>query len=412
MSRMTNKKTNTRIISILFAVALWLYVAGDQDPMEPKNIKDVPVELINTEAVVSSGLTIKDPQQHKIEVNIQGKRSVLTEIKAGGIIAEADLRGHTKKGVNNVPIEIRGLPTNVQLVDFSPKSIKVDMEHIASAQIPVTVSTKGGPMPGYTALAPIITPGEVLVNGPESLLGSVKVTTAFLKLDNATEDLNEVLAVRAADVEGNDIAGVMLNPNIVEVTVPIRKTKKVDIEPVIGEKPSEGWQITDIYLDRNNLMIYGDKSVLQGINSIKTEPLSLADVEHNTSFNVALIMPEGVAAVDNTTSVMVYVSGEKIIKRDIVADRINFIGLGEGLRFADEGAIPTVTVAVRGKESAIGGLAVGNIFAKASLEGLKAGKHILQLGIDLPEGIELISITPSQIEIELVDADEGEELRR
>src|SRR5690554_5851770 len=100
MSKMTNKKTNTRIISILFAVALWLYVAGDQDPIEPKNIKDVPVELINTEAVVSSGLTIKDPQQHKIEVNIQGKRSVLTEIKAGGIIAEADLRGHTKKGVN------------------------------------------------------------------------------------------------------------------------------------------------------------------------------------------------------------------------------------------------------------------------------------------------------------------------
>lgn len=110
MSRMINKKMNTRIISVLFAVALWLYVASDQNPVEYKPIKDVPVQLINTETIVTSGLVIKDPQQYKIDVNLQGKRSVLAEIKASDIIAEADLRGHTQRGVNNVPIEVRVCP--------------------------------------------------------------------------------------------------------------------------------------------------------------------------------------------------------------------------------------------------------------------------------------------------------------
>lgn len=55
----------------------------------------------------------------------------------------------------------------MELVDFTPKSIKVNMEQISSVQVPVTVSTEGRPMEGYTALPPVITPGEVLVSGPE-----------------------------------------------------------------------------------------------------------------------------------------------------------------------------------------------------------------------------------------------------
>ena len=124
MSWMKNKKVNTRIISILFAVALWLYVASEQNPLEYKPIKDIPVRLINTETVGASGLVIRDPQQHKVDVNIQGKRSVLAEIKTADILAEADLRGYTRRGVNNVPVEIRGLPSNVELVDYSPKALK------------------------------------------------------------------------------------------------------------------------------------------------------------------------------------------------------------------------------------------------------------------------------------------------
>ena len=409
MSRMTNKKINTRIISILFAVALWLYVASDQNPTEYKPIKDVPVQLINAEAIVTSGLVIKNPQQYKIDVNIQGKRSVLAEIKAGEIIAEADLRGHTQRGVNNVPIEVRGLPSNVELVDYSPKSIKVDMEQISSIQVPVTVSTEGRPMEGYTTLASVVTPGEVLVSGPESLLNNIRVITAVMKMAGSTGDQREVLAVKAVDDENNDVAGVTLNPNIVEVTVPVRKTKQVAIEPVVEGQPSAEWEITDIFLKMDTIVIYGEESVLQTINSIRTEPVSLAGIDRNTNFNVGLIMPEGVAPVENINSATVYVRGEGIINRETPVDRVNLSGLEEGLRFSDETSIPTVQVTVRGKESIINQLTAGDFFVTASLEGLAAGKHTVTLKVDLPRDIEIVSIAPLRVEIELVALDEEEE---
>lgn len=408
MSWMTDKKVNTRIVSVLFAVALWLYVASEQNPIEYKNIKDVPVRLINTETVGASGLVIRDPQQHKVDVNIQGKRSVLAEIKSGDILAEADLRGYTRRGVNNVPVEIRGLPSNIELVDFNPKTIKVNMEQISSIQVPVKLATEGKPMEGYTALPPVITPGEVLVNGPESVLGSVRVLTAVMKLSGASADLREVLAVKAVDADNNSIAGVTVNPGTVEVTIPIRKTKTVRIEPVMVGQPAADWEITETSLSRDTILIYGEETVLQTIDSIRTEPVSLAGMDKNTSISVGLIMPEGVAPVDNISSVTVYVRGVKTINRDISVGSVNFTGMDEDLRLSDETTVPSIRVTVRGREDIVGSLTADDITVTANLGGLGEGKHSVALEVKLPEGVQLIAITPVRVDIELT-APDGEE---
>jgi YbbR domain-containing protein len=406
MSWMTNKKVNTRIISILFAVALWLYVASEQNPTEHKPIKDVPVRLVNTEAIGASGLVIRDPQQYKVDVNLQGKRIVLAEIKAGDIIAEADLRGYTKRGVNNVPVEIRGLPSNVELTDYSPKSIKIEMEQISSIQVPVTLTTEGKPLEGYTALPPVITPGEVLVNGPESVLGSVRVLTAVMKLSGSSADLKQVLAVRAVDADNNNIAGVTVNPETVEVTVPVRKTKTVRIEPVIVGQPSADWMVTDITQNRQTVLVYGEDSVLQATDSIKTQPVSLAGVNENTSINVGLVMPEGIASVENISSVTVYVRGVRMISKELLIDRVNFTGIGDNLKLSEGTAAPSVRVTIRGREDIVNRVTADDVTVTAGLAGLGEGRHTVALDVKLPEGIQLIAVIPQRVEVELATPEE------
>jgi YbbR domain-containing protein len=406
MSRMLNKKINTRIISILFAVALWLYVASEQNPMEYRNIKDVPVRLINTEAINTSGLIVRDAQDYKIDVTLQGKRSVLAEIKASEIIADADLRGHTQKGVNNVPVELRGLPSNIELVDFNPKVVKVTMEQIMNVQVPVIVSAEGNPQQGYTTLEPVITPGEVLVNGPESLLGNIRAMTATMRISGASSDIQEVLAVKAVDADNNDITGVTVNPNVVEVTIPVRKTKEVNIEPVMEGQPDEGWEITDIYQNRDTIVIYGEEDLLQDIHSVRTRPVLLAGINENTSINVDIIMPEGVAPVGNISAITVHVRGERRINKEFSIDRINFTGIGRNLMISDEEGQPVVRIVLQGRQSIIDTIEVNDISITAALDGLRAGEHTVALKANLPEGAQLISMEPQQTGIELSALDQ------
>ncbi len=406
MSRMTSKKINIRIISVLFAMALWLYVASEQNPMEYRNIKDVPVRLLNTESVNASGLVVKDSQDYKTDVTLQGKRSVLAEIKAGEIIAHADLRGYTQKGVNNVPVEVRGLPTNIELVDFNPKIIKVSMEPILSAQVPVTVSIEGRPLEGYTELAPIVSPGEVLVNGPESLLGSIRVVTAVIKLSGATGDLHDVLAVRAIDADNNDVAGVVVNPNIVDVTVPVRKTKEVAIEVVFEGRPAAGRDVTGVTQSRDTIVIYGEESLLQTVNSVRTQPVSLTGIDEDASFDVGIAMPEGIAAVGNVNAITVYVSVEKITTREFSIQQIDFTGMDNNLKLSEETDLPVVRVVVEGRESIVDKISSRDISVTAVMDGLTEGSHTVALKADLPEGIQLVSMEPEQIELELVTISE------
>jgi len=148
--------------------------------------------------------------------------------------------------------------------------------------------------------------------------------------------------------------------------------------------------------------------VLQSIDSIKTEPVSLAGMDKNTSITVGLIMPEGAAPVDNIRSVTVYVRGVKTINRDISVERVDFTGIGEGLRLSDETTVPSIRVTVRGREDIVGSLTADDITVTANLGGLGEGKHSVALEVKLPEEVQLIAVTPVRVEVELI-APDGEE---
>ena len=230
--------------------------------------------------------------------------------------------------------------------------------------------------------------------------------TAVVKLSGVSDDLREVVAVKAVDADDKSIAGVTVNPNTVEVTIPIRKTKTVRIEPVLEGQPSRDWEITDISQNRETVVIYGEASVLQTIDSIKTKPVVLTGTNENTSFNVGLIIPEGVATVDNISSVTVYVRGTRIVNREMLMNKINFTGIGEGLRILEGEAAPSVRITVRGREDIVNGITVGDVAVTANLNGLGQGKHSVTLGVTLPESVQLIAIAPQRVEVELAAVDE------
>jgi len=408
MARITDKDINVRIISVLFAIVLWLYVASEQNPMEYKNVKDIPVELINVESVHKSGLVIKEGENYKVDITLQGKRNILSEMNVKDIFVEADLRGFTQKGVNTIPVEVKGVPANIELVDVTPKHIKVTFEQIITEEIPVKAITGGYAAKGYTALYPEVTPSQVLVRGPESLLSGVKVVTATLKLTGVQENVVEVLPVKVVDRDNNEVTGVEVSPDIVEVRVVVKKTKEVPVEVTMEGNPAEGKEITNISQNISSIIIYGKESVIQGIDKIKTQPVKVWGIEGDTYYDVDLILPDGVWTVDGVKMVSVFVDIESRITRKINMEKINFIGLSDGLEIAEGQDFPAVELTVEGKESIIEPLTTKDINVYCQLKELDIGKHTVSYQVKLPEGVELKGIEPQKINIELVSKDRGD----
>lgn len=402
MARIMDKDINIRIISILFAFVLWLYVASEQNPIEYRNIKDISVKLINVESVQKSGLVINEGEDYKVDITLKGKRDMLSEIIVSDISIKADLRGFNQKGVNTVPVEVEGLPDNVELVDITPKHIKVTLEPIITVEVPVKVVTTGNTEAGYTALHPKVTPAQVLARGPEDQLSGIKVVTATLDLSGVEGNVTEVLPVKAMDRDNNEVTDIEISPDIVEVTVPVRKTRKVPVEVTLDGHPSTGKEISGVSQDINHVVIYGEENVLKNLDTVETKPVRIWGIEDGTYYDANLILPEGVWTVDGVNTVSVFVDIESLRMKQINIEKINFIGIPEGLEMIENQNAPTVMLTIEGKESIINALTAEDINVYSNLTELDKGKHTISLQVKLPEGVVLKGMEPQEIEIELV----------
>ena len=125
-SRFFNKNFTPKVVSIIFALVMWLYVMGEVNPESIQEWKNVRVELLNIEELRQSGLTIIGQTDFTVNVRVKGKRTELNKLTSNDMRVTADLRGF-KKGVNSVPLEYSA-PTNIIIEDISPKEIKVTFE--------------------------------------------------------------------------------------------------------------------------------------------------------------------------------------------------------------------------------------------------------------------------------------------
>ena len=96
-----------KLASLLFAFMLWFIVINITDPQKEQPFKNVPVKLVNTDILTEEGLVyeVLDDTDVISTVTVYAPRTVIEELEAGDLVAEADIKDLTV--ANTVPIKIR-----------------------------------------------------------------------------------------------------------------------------------------------------------------------------------------------------------------------------------------------------------------------------------------------------------------
>lgn len=111
-----NRKT-LMILSLLIAIALWMFVMDQVDPKTELVVTDVKVEMSGTDVVENMELTATLIGPKIVNVELQGKRSQVNKAKKKGLKAyidvstcdygenEAEIRIELPSGVRGVTVE-------------------------------------------------------------------------------------------------------------------------------------------------------------------------------------------------------------------------------------------------------------------------------------------------------------------
>ncbi len=378
-NRMPHEKKGTsimtKIVSVIIAVVLWMYVIGEVNPEIVSEVKNIEVKLVNVEKLAQAGLVVMGQDYYSVNMQLRGRRSDVVNITPQDINAIADIRGFGK-GENSVPVEVN-LPSNLEVESINPVQIKVSLDEVVRRSKPVKIEFAGSAASGYIHGTPVIEEPEIMVSGPETFVKSVDHVIASVNLDNTDQDIKRNFTFRMVDSGGDEVLGVHSEDVYVNVYVPIYRVKNVPVDVTTVGNPAEGFEIVSTVKIPSRVEIMGRDEDIETIDGIQAQQVSVEGISETKDINLSVNLPENVQLVNPERPPRLKVNVERIISMDLLYDpeEIEIIGLADRFDAEIDSADP-VRLTVEDIESVIGALTKEDITLSLDLSDLREqGEH-------------------------------------
>jgi YbbR domain-containing protein len=277
-----------KILALCLAFLLWYYVAGQMNPMA-KQTYTRPLELrpSTTRLLATTSL----PQ---VTITVCGIRTLVSSLQDRDIHAYVDVSDQTA-GVCSLPVKI-DVPDNIQVLSIYPRTVRVSLDYWAQKKVPVRAVLQGEPYTGYMTLTPSVTPAQVMVSGPRSLLSGIQSVQAIVPLAGVTTNVTQQVPIQLA--QPND--KLQIDPGTVEVVVPVVISGPVKTVPVNADvtgTPGQGKAVTKVVVEPALVDVTGAQDVLNGLTAVSTQPVDISGAVDRVVENVSLVLPSGVSLV-------------------------------------------------------------------------------------------------------------------
>ncbi|MBQ2800707.1 MAG: hypothetical protein IJF03_04890 [Lachnospiraceae bacterium] len=325
MKKWITNNTGLKVVSIVFALMLWLIVVNIDNPTTKREFTNVQVELTNENAITDKEkvCSVID-NSNVITITVRGPRNVVESLSASDFKATADLRELTE--FEFVPIEIQPLRYKDKLtsVESRTKNVKVNIEELSVKQFAIRASVVGTPAEGYAVGKKILSQNIVKINGPVSIMSTINRVVAEVNVSDMSSDISTPVSLTVYD--GNDrpidISRLKLSVDSVNVNVEMLKTKEVPIRAGTVGTPTEGYRVLgDVVCAPETVVIAAKEKVLSGINEIRIPDEAIDVTDLSESFekiiDISEHLPEDVTLISEP-EFLATVSIEKMESKELL----------------------------------------------------------------------------------------------
>ena len=272
-----------RIICLLMACGLWVYVMTDQNPIIERNI-EVRLQQRN---LPQNMMVFNAPD--KILVKVRGSRAKLSSDNLSAEInASINLKNITE-GQQSLPITVTY--SGGEIVSVTPKEVSVYVDTVSEKKVPVTTRIVGAVNGDMTIGSSIITPAEVTLRGATHRIDKVNRVVAPIDISNHSGSFqteSELVAVQA---------NLVLQKHSLDNPVNL---------VMRGDLPA-GIIVTKTEIVPTSVRVTAPPSVLKELKDVKTKPLDVSKLNGSTVVAAELDLPEKVIPERRTVQIKISV---------------------------------------------------------------------------------------------------------
>lgn len=306
------ENTKIKLISLLSALVLWMYVMAIVDPEETKLFEGIPVSITNMDELSNNDFVIYPEVDLTTDIYVTGKLSALQSI------SKDDIRVYTtindpKKGNNGV--YLRASISKGLAYEFKPDIIVIPLEKLVEEKRSIDVVVEGKYKNNLDTIQ--LEKDSVKISGPESLVKEVQKLQATLKLDEKKESGVQKLELSPINGSGKVVEGVIVENSSVNANISLLVEKSVPINTVfdISNENIEKYE-----LSQSNITIKGKKDIVEGITSINTKLIDLTLIKVGEPSLIELDVPEGIK-IDETTKITIKIDTIKELTRKLTYNK-------------------------------------------------------------------------------------------
>ncbi len=413
--RLTNN-IGLKVMSLLFAIILWMLVVNVDDPVDEETFRNVPVQVLHEEIFTTKASTysILDGNE-TVSVTVRARRKVLSDIRSSDITVTADIRNRVSNSLSDAT-----LPTDVEIKGFegdyveaytNPRNIQIEIEPSAQKDFTISVKTNGTPRDGNTLGKLVADPKMIRLGGAESQINRVKKVVAEAQVSGLSKSQSVVAELKLLDADDEEIDPALFENNLgsegLKVDVEILKTKDIPIKVEDDDiNPASGYSIGKVTCVPQLVKVAGEEDKIKELEEIviPAEALKLEDISSTQEVSVDLTkyLPDGIVLEDTTAdTVIVTVPVEKYGTKvfTIPSNNIVLEKVAGGLK-PTVAALENIEIHVMGSDEALEKMTEAPSVYVNMEPYTTPGTYTVPIEAELPEGCSLVGSPKVQISLE------------
>ena len=336
--RFNRSKVVRIIISILVAIAMWLYVDLERAPERTMTIRDIPVEFSGENTTLADkNLMLLSGYDTTIDLKIRGPKRELVKMNRDNVRVIASTSSIDSVGVHQLDWTVSFpdgvVRTNVSVEKASLSQITVTVGELYTKEVPVECQVIGEVAEGYFTGDVVLDPEVLTLRAQRDDLLNVSCAKLTVDISGATRSVVQTVDVQLYDYDGNLVenSNIRTNTSLIQAKVPVLTTREVELAVEFSGVPGAAMNSIKCDITPKTVRLNGEADVLDSIDKLVLATLHVDDLELHQQNSYVVTPPDGTWLVNGNEVATADITLEGIEEKSLTATSIEFDKLPSGL---------------------------------------------------------------------------------
>lgn len=336
--RFNRSKVVRIVISILVAIAMWLYVDLERAPERTMTIRDIPVEFSGENTTLADkNLMLLSGYDTTIDLKIRGPKRELVKMNRDNVRVIASASSIDSVGVHQLDWTVSFpdgvVRTNVSVEKASLSQITVTVGELYTKEVPVECHVVGEVAEGYFTGDVVLDPEVLTLRAQRDDLLNVSCAKLTVDISGATRSVVQTVDVQLYDYDGNPVenSNIRTNTSLIQAKVPVLTTREVELAVEFSGVPGAAMNSIKCDITPKTVRLNGEADVLDSIDKLVLATLHVDDLELHQQNSYVVTPPDGTWLVNGNEVATADITLEGIEEKSLTATSIEFDKLPSGL---------------------------------------------------------------------------------